>query len=222
MKELIKQSFLEGYASKDISVISVTVALLVSFVIGLYIYLVYKLLTRKTFYSRNFNISLVGISMITAAIIVTIQSSVVVSLGMVGALSIVRFRTAIKEPMDLMFLFWAISSGIICGAGFAIFAVILSLILTVAIILLNKLPDLKASMLLIVNTSDPHLESVLLKKVSDHTAHYEVKCCNMTAASLDLTVELRVSDGNILIQELVEIPGVESASLLKHDGETAY
>ena len=105
-KDILKKSFLEGFASSDITAKTVMVALLVTTLIAVYIFVVYKLMCRKTFYSKNFNISLVGVALITAAIIITIQSSVVVSLGMVGALSIVRFRTAVKDPMDLMFLFW--------------------------------------------------------------------------------------------------------------------
>ena len=111
--DIFKRSFLEGYASTDITAINVTIALLITSVLALYIFFAYRLVTRKTFYSKSFNISLAGVSVITAAIILTIQSSIVVSLGMVGALSIVRFRTAIKEPLDLMFLFWSISVGII-------------------------------------------------------------------------------------------------------------
>lgn len=115
-KDIFKKSFLEGFASTEITTVTIVAALAVASALAFYIFLVYRVLTRKTFYSKNFNISLAGITVITAALILTMQSSVVLSLGMVGALSIVRFRTAIKDPMDLMFLFWSISVGIICGA----------------------------------------------------------------------------------------------------------
>ena len=115
-RDIFKKSFLEGFASTVITTSTVVVALGIACALALYIFFVYRIVTRKTFYSKNFNISLAGVTVITTALILTMQSSVVLSLGMVGALSIVRFRTAIKDPMDLMFLFWSISVGIICGA----------------------------------------------------------------------------------------------------------
>jgi uncharacterized membrane protein YhiD involved in acid resistance len=222
MEDIFKKSFLEGYASASISALSVATALIITLAIGFYIFCAYRVLTRKTFYSKNFNVSLVGVALITAAIIVTIQSSIVVSLGMVGALSIVRFRTAIKNPMDLMFLFWSISVGIICGAGFAIFAVILSIVVTVALVILEFIPVAKAPMILVVNASDPDMEKTVRKVVEKYVKHYSVKSCNMTSKTLDLTIELRIADGADLVRELVKTEGVQAATLLKHDGEVTF
>ena len=222
MEDIFKKSFLEGYASASISALSVATALIITLAIGFYIVCAYRVLTRKTFYSKNFNVSLVGVALITAAIIVTIQSSIVVSLGMVGALSIVRFRTAIKNPMDLMFLFWSISVGIICGAGFAIFAVILSIVVTVALVILEFIPVAKAPMILVVNASDPDMEKTVCKVVEKYVKHYSVKSCNMTSTTLDLTIELRIVGGGDLVRELVKTEGVKSATLLKHDGEVTF
>ena len=222
MADIFKKSFLEGYASAEVTYRSVAIALLVTLVIGLYIFMVYRVLTRKTFYSKNFNISLVTIALITAAIIVTIQSSVVVSLGMVGALSIVRFRTAIKDPMDLSFLFWAISVGIICGAGYAFFAVLLSLAVTFALVVLDKLPVAKAPMILIVNAADLEAEERILEAVSRFAKFYNVKSRNLTAASLDLSIELRTDRGAELVKAVMALEGVETVSLLEHDGEVTF
>ncbi|MBQ5757619.1 MAG: DUF4956 domain-containing protein, partial [Clostridia bacterium] len=122
--DVFKESFLDGFESIDVR--SIAVALALSCLFAFYIFIVYRVMTRKTFYSKTFNIALAGVTVITTAIILTIQSSIVVSLGMVGALSIVRFRTAVKEPMDLMFLFWSISVGIICGAGIAEIAALIA------------------------------------------------------------------------------------------------
>ena len=124
-KDIFKKSFLEGFATAELTGRVILAALGIAAVLALYIFFVYRIMTRKTFNSRNYGIALVGVALITAALILTMQSSVVISLGMVGALSIVRFRTAIKDPLDLMFLFWSISVGIICGAGMAQIAVIL-------------------------------------------------------------------------------------------------
>ncbi len=222
MNEIFKKSFLEGYASADINYVSVITALVVTLVIGMYIFMIYRILTRKTFYSKTFNISLVGVALITAAIIVTIQSSVVVSLGMVGALSIVRFRTAIKDPMDLVFLFWSISVGIICGAGYALFAVLLSVVVTVALIVLEKVPVAKAPMILVVNMADPDGEKAIIEVIKKYANHFSIKSRNMTSTTLDLTVELRTDNGGELVREIVKLPGSTNATLLKHDGEVTF
>ena len=148
--DIFKKSFLQGYSTIELTTKGIIVALCFSLVLGVYIFFCYRFLTRRTFYSKNFNISLVCMSLITTAIILTIQSSVVVSLGMVGALSIVRFRTAIKEPMDLVFLYWAISVGIICGAGLSEIAIILSVVVTIAVLILNVIPLGRAPMILVI------------------------------------------------------------------------
>ena len=143
--DLLKKAFMEGYATSSITIATVLMCIGCTMAIAIYIYLIYKIVNRNSFYNKGFNISLVIIAVITAAIILTIQSNIVVSLGMVGALSIVRFRTAIKDPMDLAFLFWSISAGIICGAGFAGIAVVASLFVTVLIILFSASVKLRAS-----------------------------------------------------------------------------
>ena len=221
-KDIFKKSFLEGYAGADITSATVIIALAIACALALYIFLVYRVITRKTFYSKNFNISLAGITVITAALILTMQSSVVLSLGMVGALSIVRFRTAIKDPMDLMFLFWSISVGIICGAGLAQVAVILSVVITVGLLVLNQLPVAKAPMILVVNSTDISAQDEITGIVSEFSKHYTVKSSNMTKETLDLVIELRTADGDKLIKKLVELSSVTSASLLSHDGEVTF
>ena len=220
--DIFKKSFLDGFASKDINVYTASVALLITCFIALYIFVLYRVLTRKTFYSKSFNISLAGISVITAGIILTIQSSIVVSLGMVGALSIVRFRTAIKDPMDLMFLFWSIAVGIICGVGMAEIAIILSILLTVGIVILNSLPLAKAPLILVVNAVDLDAEQNILTVTKQHASHPTVKSRNMTKSTLDLIIELRTADGSALIKNLLAIPSVEYASLMSHDGEVTF
>ena len=219
---IFKKSFLDGFSATDINIYTATVAMMVTCVLALYIFVVYRILTRKTFYSKNFNISLAGIALITSGIILTIQSSLVVSLGMVGALSIVRFRTAIKDPMDLMFLFWSIAVGIICGVGMAEIAIILSIIMTVGIIVLNGLPVAKAPLIFVVNASDLDAELIIMSTVKKYAKHATIKSRNMTKSSLDLIVELRTAEGSKLVREVLEIPSVMSASLLTHDGEVTF
>lgn len=222
MRDIFKKSFLEGYSNISIDVRTVTIALCVTAVISLYIFFAYRVITRKTFYSKNFNISLVGVALITAAIIVTIQSSVVVSLGMVGALSIVRFRTAIKDPIDLMFLFWSISTGIICGAGFSIFSVILAIVLTFVILLLDRMPVAKAPMILVVNSNRVTAERDIISCVEKIVKHHTVKSRNVTTNALDLVIELRTNKGSELALELLKVDGVMSANIMSHDGEVTF
>ena len=221
-KDIFKKSFLEGYSGTEIDSLTVIVALGIACALALYIFFVYRVITRKTFYSKSFNISLAGITVITTALILTMQSSVVLSLGMVGALSIVRFRTAIKDPMDLMFLFWSISVGIIAGAGLAQVAVILSVVVTVGVIILNQLPVARAPMILVVNSEKTDIEEDVLKVVEKYAKHFTVKSRNLTSATLDLVVELRTDKGSSLVKEIMEIEGVTSSSLLSHDGEVTF
>ena len=222
IKDIFKKSFLEGYGSIEVDIKSLAIALLVTLLIGLYIFFAYRIITRKTFYSKSFNISLVAIALITSAIIVTIQSSVIVSLGMVGALSIVRFRTAVKDPLDLTFLFWSIATGIICGAGFAGFAVILALVMTAALLILDRIPIAKAPMILVVNSRDAQVEEDIMEKISAFAKHSKVKSRSITGSGLDLTIELRTDKGRELISELVKCESVVSADLLSHDGEVTF
>ena len=221
-KDIFKKSFLEGFAGSEINLTTIVVALAVASALALYIFFAYRVVTRKTFYSKSFNISLAGIAVITAALILTMQSSVVLSLGMVGALSIVRFRTAIKDPMDLMFLFWSISVGIICGAGLAQVAVILSVVLTVGIVVLDQLPVAKAPMILVVNAGDLDAEARIAELVTQYDKHFRVKSRNMTGTSLDLVVELRTANGAELVRRAMDVAGVVSVSLLSHDGEVTF
>lgn len=220
--DIFKKSFLSGWTSTEISAKSVFVTLAVTFVISLYIFFAYRIITQKTFYSKSFNISLTCVALITSAIIITIQSSIVVSLGMVGALSIVRFRTAIKNPLDLVFLFWAISVGIICGAGFAIYAVLLSLFITVAVLMLDRIPIAKTPVLLIVNADSTCSEENIIQTVKQYAKHFCVKSRNMTASTLDLVIELRTVSETEIIKNVSGIPGVVSASLILQDGETSF
>jgi uncharacterized membrane protein YhiD involved in acid resistance len=220
--DIFKKSFLNGFTAADINIYTSITAMLIASMIALYIFVVYRVLTRKTFYSKNFNISLACITLITTSIILTIQSSIVVSLGMVGALSIVRFRTAVKDPMDLTFLFWAIAVGIICGVGLAEIAIMLSLFLTAGIVLLENLPVAKAPMILVVNTSDVKSEKKIMEIVRNHVKYPTVKSRNVSKTSLDLIVEVRTATGSDLVLEVLDLPGVLSASLMSHDGEVTF
>lgn len=161
-------------------------------------------------------------ALITAAIILTIQSSIVVSLGMVGALSIVRFRTAIKDPMDLVFLFWAISIGIICGARLYIIAIVASIFVTAVLFILEMIPVAKVPKLLIVNADSLEAENSVMEAVKKYSTSYKVKSRNLTADQLDLVVELRVRQEQEMLRQIHEMKEVHAVSLLEHDGEVTF
>ncbi|MBQ2465439.1 MAG: DUF4956 domain-containing protein [Treponema sp.] len=184
----------------------------------------YRLLTRKTFYSKAFNISLAAVTVITTAIILTIQSNVVISLGMVGALSIVRFRTAVKEPMDLAFMFWAISTGIVCGAGLAEIACVLAFILSIALFVLDRIPVGRAPQILMISAVGYEVEGKVIRVIRDYCAYHTVKSRRLANNQTDLVIELRTLSLNEpkLIQEVAAVEGVISSSLLRHDGEVTY
>ena len=219
--DIFKKSFLEGYASVELSAKQIVIVIFFALLIGLYIYATYRFLTKKTFYSKSFNISLVLMSVITAAVILTVQSSVVISLGMVGALSIVRFRTAVKDPMDLAFLFWAISAGIICGAGLVEIAIILSVVATVVIFALDRIPVIKTPMILVVNAGTDS-DAEILEKIRENTSYYEEKSRVITDGVLELVYELRTKDGALLSKAVSAVSGVNSVSVMSHDGEVSF
>ncbi|MBR4175338.1 MAG: DUF4956 domain-containing protein [Lachnospiraceae bacterium] len=221
--DIFKNSFLQGYTGSDMSSAQIIFALAMTCLIGLYIFAVYRLMTRKTFYSKNFAISLVALAIITASVILTIQSSIIVSLGMVGALSIVRFRTAIKEPMDLVFLFWSISTGIICGAGLAKIAVVSAILITAALFVLDMIPVAKTPMILIVNADcGEEISDSVLAKVKEFSKLVKIKSRNITGGQIDLVIEVKVSEDEKLTDAVSRLKGVNSVSLLSHDGEVTF
>ena len=220
--DIFKKSFLEAISTGDISWKWILFITLITCLFAAYIFFAYRIITRKTFYNKSFNISLAAIAIIVAAIVISIQSSLVVSLGMVGALSIVRFRTAIKDPVDLVFLFWSISIGIICGANLPGIALIESVVLTVVVIVLNRIPVAKAPMILIVNANEKGVREKIMEAVAANTKYYTVKSQSAEGTQLNVVIELRTKDSNGLVDNISKISGVTRCSLLNHDGEVTF
>lgn len=220
--DVFKKSFLEGFTNVDISTGRIMATFVVTCALACYIFLVYRLMTRKAFYSKSFNISLTLLSVITAGIILAMQSNLVISLGMVGALSIVRFRTAVKEPLDLAFLFWSISLGIICGAGLYEMALINSLVVTALLFILENLPVSRAPMMLVVCLSDPDGEQELLNRVKKYASFPHVKSRNISGNQEDLVIEVRVKKEAELVKMVSRLPVVNTVSLISHDGEVTF
>lgn len=220
--EILEKAFLDGYASEDLTIITEFTCILLTAVISMYIYFVYRRVSKKQIYNRNFNMSLVALSVITAAVILTIQSNIVVSLGMVGALSIVRFRTAVKDPLDLVFLFWSLSTGIICGAGYIMIAVIAAIILTIIVVIFSIMPSAKDTVVLIINASSYEDEDAILDEVYQNCNYSKVRGRNISRDGLNLAIEVQVfRTGHTLIDHLMAFNSVTSVSLVEHDGEIA-
>ena len=217
--DVIKKSVMEGFSSGDMTSTEIAVTLGITFLIGLYIFWVYKMVSKTSLYDKSFHISMTLISVITAGIIVAMQSSIVISLGMVGALSIVRFRTAIKNPMDLLFLFWSVGIGIICGAGMFEIAIMVSLITTVGMIFLEYMPGNRKMYLLIVNGKKELEEDSILECAKPLVKKIKVKTRNIKKNGNDYIFEVDTKQAKELVVALREVENVEQLSLLQHEGE---
>ena len=220
--DIFKKSFLQSINTGDISVRYALITIAITCIFATYVFFAYRFLTRKVFYDKSFNISLFAITVIVASIVITIQSSLVVSLGMVGALSIVRYRTAIKSPMDLVFMFWAIAIGIICGAGLPGIAIIASIVLTVGIVLLDLIPIAKVPLLLVVYSEKKEMKDVITEQISNNTKSYKIKSQTVERDRLSMVVEVRVKEQNSLIENVCSVDGVTRCSLMNHDGEVTF
>ncbi len=220
--DIIKKSVLEGFATADMSATAISIVLLETFLIALYIFFVYRFFTRGTFYNKGYAVSMAIISVVTAGIILAMQSNLVISLGMVGALSIVRFRTAIKEPMDLLFLFWSIGTGIVVGAGLFKLGLILAIIVTIGIVLLNMIPEISAPELFVIKTNSDAREEDILNVVKKNAERYKIDSKSATSRSTTYIIEIVAKNGTSLVDEITALDGVTSATLMKHEGELKF
>lgn len=216
--DIFKSNFLEKTTS--FSLIDSIIGLVVAFFIGLFIYAVYKKTFNGVIYSHSFNISLLIMTMATALVIMGISSNVLLSLGMVGALSIVRFRTPIKDPMDLVYIFWAIVSGILCGAGFIPLVIIGAILIgLVLLIFVNKI-TVENPYLLIVKFEEELANAEIERIIAAQTKKFALKSKSiMQQNEIETTYEIRVKQNDAkLIDELTKVAGVKSAIMLSYDG----
>lgn len=220
IQDVLKKSFLQGFQNTTMSTKTVFLLLVAAGILGIYLFFVYRIVMANEFYSKSFNVSLIMMCVITAAIIVTIQASVVVSLGMVGALSIVRFRTAVKDPLDLIFMFWSISIGIICGAGMLGVAVMLAVGGTVLVLVFYWLPDVRKSLLLIINADNNECAEEIFRTVAAYDKGYRVKSRTLAKGNVDFLLEVRMKNSEEMLEKINAIQGVTSVSAVTHTGAT--
>ena len=221
-QDIIKNSILETMENNTLSTASICITLGIAILFCIYIYAVYYLSQKKSFYNKQFNIVLGVLPIITAGIILAMQSNLVISLGMVGALSIVRFRTAVKEPKDMLFLFWSIGIGIILGALNYELALLISVVVTILLFLLELVPEGRASVLLVVNMDGEGREDELMPAVQKLTQSYKVKSRNRTMDGTDLIIECRTKQEGELLDAVSSLGHVISASVIARDGEAVY
>ena len=216
--DIFKSSFLEQVTS--FSVTDMLISLALAFAIGLFIYEIYKITYRGVMYSRSFGLTLLALAMITDLAIMTVTSNVVLSLGMVGALSIVRFRTAIKEPLDIAFLFWSIVVGIMLGAGMIPLAVFGSLILGLIFYLFTRQKKNTVPYILVLQCENDKAEAEALAKLNAYVKKHTIKSKTVSAAGIELTVEINL-DGTeaAFLNDLQKVGGVCAATLVSYNGE---
>lgn len=216
--DIFKSSFLESVTS--FSILDTAIGMVFALAIGLFIFLVYRKTFNGVMYSTGFAMTLVGLSLVTTLVIMAVTSNVVLSLGMVGALSIVRFRAAIKEPMEIVYLFWAIASGIVIGAGMIPLAVIGSAMIGVVLLLFANRRIHENAYLLILNCRDEKAEGEALGLVQDAVERFLVKSKMVNDAGIEVTAQVRLKDaGTSFVNRLHAVEGVGGATLVSYNGD---
>ena len=216
--DIFKSSFLENVTS--ISILDMALALLLAFGVGLFIFFIYKKTYAGVMYSSSFGVTLVALTMITTLVILAVTSNVVLSLGMVGALSIVRFRTAIKEPLDIAFLFWAIAAGIVLAAGLIPLAVFGSLFIGIIILIFANRKDMTNPFIVVLDCDGQKSEEAALDFLQKHTRRCVIKSKTARKGAVELNLEVRLRNTNTdFINQLTEIDGVQSAVLVSYNGD---
>lgn len=216
--DIFKSGFLENFSS--VSILDMTIALVLAFGIGMFIFLVYKKTYQGVMYSSSFGTTLVALTMITTIVILAVASNVVLSLGMVGALSIVRFRTAIKEPLDIAFLFWSIAVGIVLAAGMIPLAVIGSIIIGIILLVFVNRKAHWNPYIVVLSCTDSKAEKNAAEFLGQQTQKCVIKSKTAQKGMIELNMEIRMkNDDTDFINALSDMPGVNSAVLVSYNGD---
>lgn len=216
--DIFKSGFIENVSS--VSVVDMAAALVLAFGLGMFIFFVYKKTFSGVMYSSGFGVTLIALTMITTVVILAVTSNVVLSLGMVGALSIVRFRTAIKEPLDIAFLFWSIAAGIVLAAGMLPLAVFGSLFIgIVLLVFVNRKPHLNPY-IVVIGCEGHESERQALEFLKSKVQRCVVKSKTAQKGMVELNLEIRMKEDNTdFINELAAMDGINSAVLVSYNGE---
>lgn len=216
-KDIIKKSMMDTNFVNALNSSDIVVNLLFTFIIGMFIFYMYKKTFQGVLYTQAFNVSLVMVALVTTLIIMTISSNLILSLGMVGALSIVRFRTAIKDSMDIVFMFWAISVGIGNGAGYFKISIIGSIFIAVVLLILTKYKESTSPYLLILNYDEKADDD--LKEYLKAFGSYKLKSKTVTISNIELTIEIRTDNDHQIVSEISKIEGMKDCVLVAYNGD---
>ena len=217
--DIFKSSFLEKASS--FSILDMVIALALAFAIGLFIFLVYKKTFRGVMYSENFGVSLLAMTLVTTLIILAVTSNVILSLGMVGALSIVRFRSAVKEPLDIAFVFWSVSVGIVLGAGLIPLAIFGSVFIGIIMLVFVNKKSSDNPYILIVNCTDDNSENLAMNHINKSVKKHVIKSKTVSASNgIELTVEIRLKEMSTkFVNEINNLEGVNNVVLVSYNGD---
>ncbi len=212
-QDIFNSDFLES--TTDLTALHMSITFLLSLLAGLFIFQIYKKTYQNVVYTKSFNLSLVMMTMITTLVIMAISSNIILSLGMVGALSIVRFRAAIKDPMDIVFMFWAIAEGIVIGAGFYLLAIAGCFIIGVTLYVFNLNLKSVTPYILLINFSNESAEINIVNEIKSKVEKYFIKSKTIDSSQIELTIELRLKNGEMnFINNLRQIESVSHAMLV--------
>ncbi|MBR2728601.1 MAG: DUF4956 domain-containing protein [Lachnospiraceae bacterium] len=216
--DIFKSSFLSNVAA--VSMLDMVLAMVLAFGLGIFIYLIYKKTYAGVMYSSTFGVTLVALTMITTLVILAVTSNVVLSLGMVGALSIVRFRTAIKEPLDIAFLFWSIAGGIVLAAGMIPLAIFGSVLIGLIILFFANRKESSNPYIIVLDCQDHASEEKAMAFLKEKTSKCNVKSKTARKGSVELNLEVRLKEDNTdFVNQLSEMDGVGSAVLVSYNGD---
>ena len=216
-QDIFKSSFLENVTAA--SLLDMAIALALAFAVGVFIFFVYKKTYKGVMYSSTFGVTLIALTMIATLVILAVTSNVVLSLGMVGALSIVRFRSAIKDPLDIAFLFWAIGAGIVLAAGLIPLGVIGSLLIGAVLLLFVNHKSNDQPYMAVIGLS-AQAEDTVLETLAKGTKKQVVKTKSISPEGIELTVEVRLQENSTaFMNSLAAIPGVSRATLVSYNGD---
>lgn len=217
-QDIFKSSFLENVTS--VSIFDMTLSLILAFCIGMFIFLIYKKTFSGVMYSSNFGVTLIALTMITTLVILAVTSNIVLSLGMVGALSIVRFRTAIKEPLDIAFLFWSIAAGIVLAAGLIPLAVFGSVTIGIVLLIFANKKAYYNPYMVVIRCDNHETEEKVSEFLKSQVQRFVIKSKTAQKDMIELNAEIRMKDDNTdFINILANMQGVSSAVLVSYNGE---
>ena len=218
MIQSILNRIVSTYGNDAVSTSVILSVLLMVLVLSLYECIVYRLVSHRAFYNKSFNISIAVIPFFIATIILCLQSNLVITLGTIGALAIIRYRTAVKDPVDMLYILWSIHIGIVCGCQLYEVAVLTSLVVTIVLLVLENLNFGRRPYVLVVNTKGD-AEAEITEILKKHTKSFKIKSRNYNLEDINMAIELSVKDPHALGEELRASDAVERFSIIQYDAE---